>query len=146
MWGRSNLKSGLSAICLAAVCLLSGFTGLSACQAAVAEAILLPPVLPLTASAPARLLLKVGQRKQLFATIQLPDGRRAQDLVWRSLNPERVSVDASGVVKGLSPGSARVQVHSAALPANPLTLDLLIESLPPESLSFEEELVSEGQP
>ncbi|WES93854.1 hypothetical protein PY368_02900 [Aeromonas hydrophila] len=60
--------------------------------------------------------LEVGQALALQAELRLSDGTRnpAQGpMQWRSMTPERVSVDGDGVLHALAVGPARVQVSTS---------------------------------
>jgi cytochrome c peroxidase len=64
---------------------------------------------------PAMPQLEVGRTLALQAGLRLSDGALIPvngPLQWRSEEPERVSVDANGVIQGLAVGPARIQISA----------------------------------
>ena len=65
---------------------------------------------------PAAPRLEVGQALALQAGLRLSDGMLSPaqgPMQWRSMTPERVSVDGDGVLHALAVGPARVQVSTS---------------------------------
>ena len=78
---------------------------LNAIQVQAAESILHDA----TSSSSLRILLEVGEYRQLSLTYSLPDGSH---FIWTSSDPSVVAVDLVGIVTGVGEGVASVLVES----------------------------------
>lgn len=71
----------------------------------------LRPVHWITTDVGYSMTLKVGETKQINATVEPADASNT-GLSWTSSNPAIVSVSASGLIKGLSPGTSTITISA----------------------------------